>query len=59
MAGRPPSNEELRDKPITVMCSPSLRERAEKIADTEGRTLSWVGHKALEEYCDRQEKKRK
>jgi predicted transcriptional regulator len=51
--------DELREKPITVMCEPSLRERAEKVAGDMDRSLSWVGNRALEEFVERHEKKGK
>lgn len=49
--------DELRESPITVMVSPSLRKRIEDAAKQEDRSLSWWGQAAFEERLERQKKK--
>lgn len=51
--------DELREKPMTVMMTPSLRERVEKACTELDRSMSWVGQTALEEFVDRHEQKEK
>ena len=46
------TNFNLRQFPL------SLHKRLKKFAQKEGRTMTWIILKAVEEYLDRQEKER-
>lgn len=43
-------------KPVNIRLWPDLWDRVQRVAEKRGRPITWVVEKALEEYCEREEK---